>query len=126
MGNTATPADVEHVLALALDGVHAPPVPPDMEPPYSMATATGGIRTGYVRDIRYVDIDTWGVTEGGAVADALALVPQVEALVGQTVAGATIERVSVTALPYDNPDPDRPDLARATTGYEIVIKALIS
>lgn len=126
MGNTATPADVEQVLASAIGEVHAPPVPTDMEPPWSMATATGGIRTAYVRDARYVDIDTWAYDKANAMADACALVPKVEALAGRTIDGATVERVSVTALPYDNPDPDRPELARATTGYEIVIKALIS
>ena len=126
MGNTATPADIEHVLALGVPGVYAPPVPPDMQPPYSAAFATGGSRSDYVRDVRYVDIDTWAATEGEAIADACALVPAVETLVGQTIDGATVERVSVTTLPYVNPDPNRPDVSRATAAYEIVIKAVIS
>ena len=123
---TATPADIEHVLALALPEVSAPPVPPDMAPPYSAAFATGGTRSDYVRDTRYVDVDTWASSEGEAIADACAIVPKVEALVGQTIEGATVSRVTVNALPYINPDPNRPDLARATTGYEIALRAVVS
>lgn len=126
MGNTATPVDVEQVLADALDGVFAPPVPSDMEPPYSMVVSTGGVRRSRVIDTRYVDVDTWADSKGEAMAVALALVPKAEALAGSTVDGATVMSVGVTSLPYDNPDPDRPDLARATAGYEITTKAVIS
>lgn len=126
MGITATPADVEHVVAQALDGVYAPPVPMGMAPPFSAVVATGGSRRDRVRDVRYVDVDTWAEDEESALAEAASIVPRMEALESATVGGVAVSRVACTTLPYVNPDPRRPELARATASYEVALRAVIS
>lgn len=126
MGIVATPADVESVIASALSGVYAPPIPMGMEPPYSAVVATGGVRRGRVRDVRYVDVDTWAADEEAALAEAASIVPRMEALEAATVGGVAVSRVECTTLPYVNPDPRRPELARATASYEVALRAIIS
>ena len=122
----ATPVDIEHALSLACAAIMAPPVPDDLMGVYSVAFATGGHRSEYVRDVRYVDVDTYAEDEQTAIAASSAIVPLLEALQSTTIGGTSWQRVACTTLPYINPDPRRPDLARATASYEISVRPSIN
>lgn len=118
------PIDVEAALAADL-GVHAPPVPSDLGGalPYCVAERVGGGRADLVVDTHYVAFDVWARTWDGAQAEAADLLARAMALPRDPHARHGWCAVTADALPYDNPDPDRPDLARATFQLSITCRA---
>ena len=128
MMQRSKPVDIEYVLARAL-GIHATPVPADLERrlPYVMATRTGGGRADLVVDNHFVDIDVWCEKDawGQAADEAADVMSRVLELAGSTSGGAVVCAATVEAMPYNNPDPLHPDLARVTCSVEITARAEI-
>lgn len=90
-----------------------------MTAPYAMVTVTGGTRTSGMVDLFYVDLDCWASTQAAAIAACGELMADAIALEGQATEHATFGGVRVETLPYGNPDPDRPRLARATCALQV-------
>ena len=109
------PIDVEAALAADL-GVHAPPVPPSLGSvlPYCAVERVGGGRADLVVDTHYVSFDVWAATWEEAQGEASRLLAAACSLPRDPSASGTWCAVTVDGMPYDNPDPRRPDLARVT------------
>lgn len=114
------PIDAEYVLSRDL-GTHCPPIPDDLGAtlPYAVATRLPGTRTSLVVDNHPVSVDVYAADEAQAMEAASELLAKACAL--PTTPGTSIQwlAASVDALPYNNPDPRRPDLARAT--FEVLL-----
>lgn len=125
MTQYAIPVDVEAALASAL-GIAAPPVPAALAAPYSCVTSTGGSRSSLVVDRFFADVDCWGADEASALALARGLVARALELPGTEAGGATWCAVSAESLPYLNPDPDEPTLARATFSLAVTARSAVA
>lgn len=123
------PRDVEAALAedLASLNVHATPTPSKLGAslPYCTAERTGGNRASQVVDTHAVSFDTWAGTWAEANDAAQGIFARALAL--PTTPGTSVAwlAVSVDGMPYDNPDPDRPDLPRVTFSLRLTCKARI-
>lgn len=116
--------DIEDALQAALnaDGVKAaaPPVPANLGPSVYVHR-TGGYGTQYVQDLHTVDFDCYADTEAEAMAQACDLTAWVRALEGRELT-APVYIAQITTLPYNNPDPNHPSLARATFSTQITTR----
>lgn len=123
------PRDVEAALAedLAALNVHATPTPSKLgaDLPYCTVERTGGNRTAQVVDTHAVSFDVWAGDWGAANDAAQELFARVAAL--PTTPGTSVAWLAATAdaMPYNNPDPDRPDLPRVTFSARLTCKARI-
>lgn len=114
------PLDMEDVLPRDLmawmDGIAAcgPPAPDDLRPGTVCVTRLGGGPQSAVSHEHDLSIDCWAATP----ADAMALADDVQAVVAsiplRTPASGAVYTTSDPMVPYPNPDPHRPTLARAT------------
>jgi len=116
--------DIEKAFSEAI-GVSATPVPANLGEtlPYTCVFTTGGTRSDIICDMHSMDLDTWDETWAKAMARACELVGLLTGLEGSTVNGVSYARVLITGLPYANPDPDRPDLARVTFSAQVITHA---
>lgn len=122
----AKPVDVEYVIAEAL-GIHATPTPANLGAslPYAIVSRTGGGRADLVVDNHFVDIDVYSYDDdwAGATDEAASLIARACELGGTSAAGATVCAVTVETMPYNNPDPDHPSLARSTFSLRVTARA---
>lgn len=118
--------DIEGALQAALNeaGVAAcaPPVPADLSE-MCVVTRTGGFERAYVQDVHVVSIDCYAPDWERAQAVAGEVCGIVRSLPGSTV-GTACYASEVTTLPYSNPDPSHPSLARVTVGAQVATRVL--
>lgn len=105
-------------------GASAPPVPPDLGEvlPWVHVTRTGGSEAGPVLDAHLLDLDVYHAAEASAMETAGALCGAVRDLAGRELGGVPCYRASVTTLPYNNPDPRHPTLARCTLKIQVLTR----
>lgn len=114
------PIDMEDALPRDLmawmDGIVAcgPPAPDDLQPGTVCVTRLGGGPQSAVAHEHDISVDVWAATP----ADAMALADEVQGIVAtlpmrEPVSGA-VYTTADPMLPYPNPDPHRPLMARAT------------
>lgn len=122
--DNCTTIDIEDALQAALnaDGIAAcaPPVPANLAEQV-VVVATGGYSQAYVQDVHAVSFDCYASGETEAMSRACALTRWVRALPGKTV-GTYCYGAEVETLPYNNPDPAHPTLARATFAARITTR----
>lgn len=98
----------------------APPVPADLST-MCVVTRTGGFERAYIQDVHVLSIDCYAPEMVDAVNTANALCGIIRALPGKSV-GTTCYTTEVTTLPYMNPDPTHPTLARVTIGAQVATR----
>lgn len=117
---TVIPIDVEAALAAELDArmsapVHAAPAPDDVAAGSVVVQALGGSRQSLVSDLFDVVAYCYASTYADAMALAVSACAAIRAI---QASGPRLSGVEWTttdaAAPYDDPDPDRPTLRRAT------------
>ena len=121
--------DIEDALRLALADAEvdasAPPIPADLGStlPWICIERTGGADAGDVLDAHAVDLDVYADSEAAAIAEAGEICGWVRDLAGRELEGGVpCYRAAVTALPYLNPDPRHPTLARYTVKVQILTR----
>lgn len=115
--------DIEGALVDALgDNVSAAPVPANMAPPWVCVWRTGGTRRAYVQDVHNLSIDCYAKTWASAATLASDTMGAITDLEGQTIGGVPCYEVSVMTLPYNNPDPSRPDVPRVTFAVQLATR----
>ena len=128
MSMTRRTIDVEDALQAALnaDGYRAsaPPIPRDLGSslPYVLVRRTGGYENGMVQDMHLASIHVYAEDDAQAMHEADALTAWVRALAGHDLGGVPCYVAAVSTLPYGNPDPDRPELARCTIGVQLLTR----
>ena len=97
----------------------APPISPDFDTPYIIITRTGGSTFDRVVETSHVSIDVYGTKWADAVEDANEVGAYLRDL--DTLADSQVYRCDVSPC-YNNPDPNRPSLARVTFTVNIDIR----
>ena len=124
------PIDVEQALADELDArmtnaVHAAPAPDSISAGAIVVQALGGTQQSAVSDLFDVVAYCYADTYGAAMALGADVCGQIRAiqLNGPLVAG--VEWTTTDANPpYDDPDPDRPTLRRATVRVTVAARGI--
>ena len=126
-----TPIDAECALAAELaarlqsDRVMAAPAPDNVLPGFVVIQSLGGTRQSAVSDnhemVAYCYAETYGdaMTLGSAVSGAIRAIQTSAPM----VAGIDWTTTSANA-PYDDPDPDRPTLRRATVRATVAARGV--
>lgn len=125
-----TPIDVEEALATELDArmtnaVHAAPAPDNISAGTIVVQALGGTQQSAVSDLFDVVAYCYADIYGAAMALGADVCGQIRAiqLNGPLVAG--VEWTTTDANPpYDDPDPDRPTLRRATVRATVAARGI--
>ena len=89
--------------------------------PHIHVTRTGGYTNDMVIEIHQVDFDIYAADQADAMTTAATLCGWVRDLTGKTV-GTACYNSEVMTLPYNNPDPLHPTLARATFKAQILTR----
>jgi len=99
----------------------APPLPPTLGSslPLVAVYRTGGTRALFVQDEHAVTFDVYAADDAAAMESADALTAWASALEGRDIGGEPCHLVEIGALPYNNPDPRHPTLARASFSARI-------
>ena len=124
------PIDVEQALADELDArmtnaVYAAPAPDNISAGAIVVQALGGTQQSAVSDLFDVVAYCYADTYGAAMALGADVCGQIRAiqLNGPLVAG--VEWTTTDANPpYDDPDPDRPTLRRATVRVTVAARGI--
>lgn len=119
--------DIETALynALASDGfsasAHALPASLGADLPHIHVERTGGTRSDIVIDTHFVDFDVYASDEAAAMEHASNMCGWVMNLVGEAL-GTYCYGANITTLPYNNPDPRHPNVARATLKTQLITR----
>lgn len=131
------PLDVEDVLQQDLNtmatrcglscGISGTPIPQDLGKtlPYAVIYNVGGLRTSKVVDTHAVSIDVYAKRWDLAMAAANKIAGIVEELENVDGLSQDYLRTAVTALPYNNPDPDHADIPRVSFTADVVLRAAV-
>lgn len=115
--------DIADLLRTAIEGegftASANPLPPDFQTPYALVTPLGGITTEKVIDHLRASVDVYTDTWTNGYTYSQIALERARGLQGAYL-------VEVESLPYHNPDPLRPDLARMTFNLNILIRNIES
>lgn len=87
--------------------------------PHVHVVRTGGYERDMVIEINYIDFDVYAEDDAEAMDTAAELCGWVRDL-----AGDYCYTSGITTLPYSNPDPRHPDIARATFKAEILTRTV--
>ena len=87
--------------------------------PHVHVVRTGGYEKDMVIEINRVDFDVYAGNAADAMEEASELCGWIRALAGDRSYTA-----EVTTLPYNNPDPRHPNIARATVKAELVTRVI--
>ena len=124
------PIDVEQALADELDArmtnaVHAAPAPDNISAGTIVVQALGGTQQSAVSDLFDVVAYCYADIYGAAMALGADVCGQIRAiqLNGPLVAGVEWTTADAHA-PYDDPDPDRPTLRRATVRATVAARGI--
>ena len=98
---------------------HAVPASLGDNLPHIHVVRTGGYETDMVIEINQVDFDVYAEDQADAMADAADLCGWVRELIGDFC-----YRAEITTLPYANPDPRHPTIARATFKARILTRTV--
>lgn len=116
--------DIETALfnILTTDGhsasAHAIPASLGASLPHIHIVRTGGSNSDMVIDIHNVDFDVYAADQAEAMTTASNFCAWIRSLAGRT-SGVQCYTSEVVTLPYPNPDPLHPTLARATVKAQI-------
>ena len=131
------PHDVEDVLQQDLStlaaasglsyGISGTPVPSNLGNtlPYVVIYNVGGFRTSRVVDTHAVSIDVYAKRWDLAMDAACKMAGLVENLEDSTGLSLDYHRTAITALPYNNPDPDHADIPRVSFTADVVLRAAV-
>lgn len=116
------PIDIEDALRIDLGAlmdngwrVSAPPAPDDLGAKCIVVTSLGGAPETAVSNEHDVSVDVWAATEADAISGANDAAGYIASLPVRTLAsGRHYLTAAIEALPYINPDPNRPLVPRAT------------
>lgn len=119
------PVDIEDALRLDIDEAQpdlepgwtcfAPPARDDLHPGCLMVTSVGGAPATAVSNDHDVSVDVWAETDAAAMEMANTAAGIVASLPFKALSsGRQYATAEINALPYINPDPNRPLLPRAT------------
>lgn len=117
--------DIETALygMLEADGysasAHAVPATLGETLPHIHVVRTGGYETDMVIEINQVDFDVYAEDQADAMAEAADLCGWVRELIEDFC-----YRAEITTLPYANPDPRHPTIARATFKARILTRTV--
>lgn len=89
--------------------------------PHIHVVRTGGTTSDFVIESHGVDFDVYGADQADAMAAASDLCAWARDLSGQML-DTICYSSNVTTLPYNNPDPRRPNIARATFKAQILTR----
>ena len=87
--------------------------------PHVHIVRTGGYESGMVVETNQVDFDVYDADAADAMESATELCAKVRDL-----EGGLCYRALITTLPYPNPDPRHPSLARATFKAQLITRTL--
>ena len=114
-----TSLDIETALYNALTlrqfhaSAHALPASLGGELPHVHIVRTGGFTSDRVVETNNVDFDVYGSDASDAMSAAVILCGEVRNLEGEDI-GVPVYSSEVSTLPYNNPDPRHPNIARVT------------
>ena len=89
--------------------------------PHVHVTRTGGYAYDMVLELHNVDFDVYAADSADAMTAAEDLTDWARELKGTKV-GTTCYDAEVTTLPYNNPDPRHPTIARATFKAQLLMR----
>ena len=121
--------DIETALynALIADGqsasAHRIPASLGETLPHIHVTRTGGSNSDLVIDSHYVDFDVYAEDDADAMETASNMCAWIRSLEGST-SNPPCYASEVITLPYKNPDPRHPTLARVTVKAQITTRTL--
>ena len=87
--------------------------------PHVHVVRTGGYESDLVIETSYIDFDIYAEDAADAMEEAARLTGFVRDLAGDYCYAS-----SITTLPYSNPDPRHPDIARATFKAQILTRTV--
>lgn len=125
-----TPIDVESALAAELAArlsvpVHAAPAPDDVSAGTVVVQTLGGSQQTSVSDVYDVVAYCYADSYGAAVALGIETCGAIRAIQASGPAVAGIEWTTTSAsAPYDDPDPDRVTLRRATVRATVAARGI--
>lgn len=96
-------------------------LPAEFTLPHIHVTRTGGFTTNLVIETNNIDFDVYAEDAADAMTAASNLCGWIRSLEGDDV-DTPCYQSEITTLPYDNPDPRHPTLARATVKAQILIR----
>ena len=91
--------------------------------PHVHIVRTGGYTSDRVIESNNVDFDVYGADASEAMSAAVTLCGEVRELEGDDI-GAPVYRSEIITLPYSNPDPRHPSIARATFKAQILTRTV--
>jgi len=100
---------------------HALPATLGAPLPHVHVVRTGGLTDDFVIETNQVDFDVYAADDADAMEDACSLCAWVRNLSGEIV-GTQCYAAEISTLPYNNPDPRHPNLARATFKAQILTR----
>lgn len=98
---------------------HAVPATLGASLPHTHVVRTGGYEQDMVIEASYIDFDVYAKTGAEAMTAAAELCGWVRSLAGEYCYTS-----EVTTLPYNNPDPRHPDIARATFKVQMLTRII--
>lgn len=122
------PIDVEAAVVASAAGysldMAAYPVPRELgrRMPLTVLQRTGGSTASKVLDAHDISFDCYAVRWDEAMELANDVCGFIHSLEGQNVGGIMCHRSQLRTLPYNNPDPNRPDLARVTLSAVLTLR----
>jgi len=131
------PLDVEDVLQRDLNtlatrcglscGISGTPVPNNLGNtlPYAVIYNVGGFRSSKVVDTHAVSIDVYAKRWDLAMTTACKVAGMVEGLVDTDGLSHDYHNTAITALPYNNPDPDHADIPRVSFTADVVLRSAL-
>lgn len=96
---------------------HAVPASLGDSLPHIHVVRTGGYESDMVIETNYIDFDVYADDQASAMEEASAMCGWVRDL-----KGGFCYRAEITTLPYRNPDPRHPNIARATFKAQILTR----
>lgn len=87
--------------------------------PHVHVTRTGGCENDMVIESNYIDFDVYAEDYADSAEEAAKLCGWIRELEGDYC-----YRSRITTLPYNNPDPRRPDIARTTIKAELLTRTI--
>ena len=100
---------------------HALPATLGATMPHIHVTRTGGTTDDLVIETNRIDFDIYAADDADAMTGACNICAWVRNLSGEIV-GTQCYAAEILTLPYNNPDPRHPDLARATFKAQILTR----
>lgn len=92
--------------------------------PLTVVQRTGGATASKVLDAHDVSFDCYAAKWDEAMDLACEACGLVHSMEGEVLEGRRVHRTQLRTLPYNNPDPNRPDLARVTFSASLTVREI--